>query len=201
MSTLSSFVNRLPEGRNADVEAWEENPTAANLATALSPNTTGTGNVVFADSPTLTGTPTAPTASPGTNTTQIATTAFVQGELSSSTFLEFLVFSVDGSLTTGTGQVTFYMPFAATLESVKASVGTAPTGANLIIDINESGTTVLSTKLSIDAGEKTSATAASPAIISDSSIAADTEVTIDIDQVGSTVAGSDLKVYLEVTRA
>ena len=34
------------------------------------------------DSPALSGTPTAPTASTGTNTTQIATTAFVQGEIS-----------------------------------------------------------------------------------------------------------------------
>lgn len=33
------------------------------------------------NSPSLTGTPTAPTAASGTNTTQIATTAFVQGEL------------------------------------------------------------------------------------------------------------------------
>ena len=38
---------------------------------------TGSGAVVLAASPTLTGTPLAPTASPGTNTTQIATTAFV----------------------------------------------------------------------------------------------------------------------------
>ena len=38
---------------------------------------TGTGGVVLAASPTLTGVPLAPTASPGTNTTQIATTAFV----------------------------------------------------------------------------------------------------------------------------
>ena len=38
---------------------------------------TGTGNSVLSASPTLTGTPLAPTASPGTNTTQIATTAFV----------------------------------------------------------------------------------------------------------------------------
>ena len=38
---------------------------------------TGTGNNVLSASPTLTGTPLAPTASPGTNTTQIATTAFV----------------------------------------------------------------------------------------------------------------------------
>ena len=38
---------------------------------------TGTGNTVLSASPTLTGTPLAPTAAPGTNTTQIATTAFV----------------------------------------------------------------------------------------------------------------------------
>jgi len=35
------------------------------------------------DSPTFTGTPTAPTASSGTNTTQIATTAFVTTAVSS----------------------------------------------------------------------------------------------------------------------
>ena len=39
--------------------------------------TTGTGNVVYSNSPTLTGIPAAPTANAGTSTTQIATTAFV----------------------------------------------------------------------------------------------------------------------------
>jgi hypothetical protein len=48
-------------------------------ATALPTGaTTGTGSVVYSVSPALTGTPTAPTANAGTNTTQIATTAFVQ---------------------------------------------------------------------------------------------------------------------------
>ena len=37
---------------------------------------TGTGNMVLSASPTFTGAPIAPTAAPGTNTTQIATTAF-----------------------------------------------------------------------------------------------------------------------------
>ena len=44
---------------------------------ALSNGVTGTGNMVLSASPALTGTPTAPTAAAGTNTTQIATTAFV----------------------------------------------------------------------------------------------------------------------------
>jgi len=42
----------------------------------LANSVTGTGSMVLSASPTFTGTPTAPTASPGTNTTQIATTAF-----------------------------------------------------------------------------------------------------------------------------
>jgi len=44
----------------------------------LSNAVTGTGNMVLSASPTFTGTPIAPTAAPGTNTTQVATTAFVQ---------------------------------------------------------------------------------------------------------------------------
>lgn len=51
--------------------------TSANLAAAIS-DETGTGSLVFATSPALSGTPTAPTAAGGTNTTQIATTAFVE---------------------------------------------------------------------------------------------------------------------------
>jgi len=105
------------------------------------------------------------------------------------------------ALTTGTGKVTFRMPTAGTLTAVKATVTTAPAGSALIVDINEGGTSVLSTKLSVDDGEKTSATAATPAVISDSALANDAEITIDIDQVGSGTAGAGLKVTLYVTRS
>ena len=43
----------------------------------LANSVTGTGSMALSASPTFTGIPAAPTASPGTNTTQIATTAFV----------------------------------------------------------------------------------------------------------------------------
>lgn len=112
---------------------------------------------------------------------------------------EALMFAVSDettALTTGTGKLTFRMPYAFTLTDVRASVVTAPTGAALTIDINEGGTTILSTKLTIDATEKTSETAATPPVISDASLADDAEMTIDIDAVGSTVAGAGLKVYL-----
>ena len=103
-------------------------------------------------------------------------------------------------LATGTDKVYFRMPYAGTLLAVKATVNTAPTGSTLICDINEAGTSVLGTKLSIDASEKTSDTAASAATITDSALANDAEITIDIDQVGSTIKGKGLKVYLKVRR-
>ena len=100
------------------------------------------------------------------------------------------------ALTTGTAKLTFRMPYAVTLTAVRASVTTAPTDAVITVDINESGSTILSTKLTIDATEKTSTTALTPAVISDTALADDAEITIDIDTVGSTIAGAGLKITL-----
>jgi hypothetical protein len=97
---------------------------------------------------------------------------------------------------TGTAVVTFAMPYAFTLTGVKASVTTAPVGSTMLIDINEAGTTILSTKLMIDASEKISATAATAAVISDTALADNALITIDIDQIGSSTAGAGLKIYL-----
>lgn len=99
-------------------------------------------------------------------------------------------------LSVATGVVTFRMPYAFTLTAVRASVQTAPVGSTITVDINEGGTTILSTKITIDASEKTSTTAATPPVISDSALADDAEITIDIDQIGSSTAGKGLKVYL-----
>jgi hypothetical protein len=105
------------------------------------------------------------------------------------------------ALATGTAKATFRMPYAMTLTGVRASVGTAPVGSTLIVDINEGGSTIMtSNKLSIDASEKTSTTAATAAGITDSALANDAEITIDIDQVGSSTAGAGLKVWLIGTR-
>jgi hypothetical protein len=100
-------------------------------------------------------------------------------------------------LTASVPAVTFRMPFPMTLTAVRASLSTAASGsptATVQADINESGSTILSTKLTIDHGEKTSTTAAVPAVISDSSLADDAEITIDIDVGGGGAKG--LKVTL-----
>jgi hypothetical protein len=104
-------------------------------------------------------------------------------------------------LTTGTAKVTFRAPYAMTVTAVKANVNTAPAGSTIIVDINEEGTSILGTKLSIDASEKTSVTAASAATITDSTIANDAEMTIDIDQIGSSTAGKGLKVHIYYIKA
>jgi len=103
-------------------------------------------------------------------------------------------------LTAGTNKVRFRMPFPATLLAVRNNVNLAPTGSPLIVDINEAGASVLGTKLSIDATETSSTTAASAATISDNNLADDAEISIDIDQIGSTFAGAGLKVSLFVRR-
>jgi hypothetical protein len=103
-------------------------------------------------------------------------------------------------LAAATSVLIFRMPYAMTLTEVRATVGTAPTGSVITVDINETGATILSTKLTIDAAEKTSETAAVPPVISDSALADDSEITIDIDGVGSTIAGAGLKLWLIGTR-
>lgn len=97
-------------------------------------------------------------------------------------------------LATGVGVLTFRMPYAITLTEVRANVNTAPTGSGITVDVNEGGVSIFSTALTIDDGEKTSVTAAIPAVISDPNLADDAELTIDIDAVGSTTPGKGLKI-------
>lgn len=102
------------------------------------------------------------------------------------------------AITTGTAKVTFRMPFALTVTAVRASLTTVSSSGIPTVDINDGGTTILSTKLTIDANEKTSTTAATAAVISDTALADDAEITIDIDVAGTGAAG--LKVWIYGTR-
>ena len=105
------------------------------------------------------------------------------------------------ALTTGTAKAVINSPFAFTLTGVIAYLTTASSSGLPTVDINEgagAGTSVLSTKLTIDANETTSTTAATPAVISDSAIADGARLTFDIDVAGTGAAG--LKVWLVGTR-
>lgn len=103
------------------------------------------------------------------------------------------------SITTGDGKAKFRLPHAMTLTAVRASLSTVSSSGLVTLDICENGTTVLSTALTIDANELTSTTAATPAVISDATLADDSEIRIDIDGAGTGAKG--LKVWLIGTRA
>lgn len=100
------------------------------------------------------------------------------------------------ALTTGTGKVAFRMPYKMWLTEIRDSLSTAQTSGSIFtVDVNQDGTTIISTKLTIDNTEKTSTTAATPPVISNAILADDAEITIDIDQVGDGTA-KGLKVTL-----
>lgn len=103
-----------------------------------------------------------------------------------------------GTLTATAGTMRLYVPWSCTIQNVTASVGTAPTGADLIVDVNLDGSTIFSTQ-----GNRPTIAASAYADLSSTpdttAISADSYLTVDVDQIGSTVAGADLVVQLEIT--
>jgi len=90
----------------------------------------------------------------------------------------------------------FRMPYQMNLLGVRASLNVPTSGSSLIVDINQNSSSILSQKLHIDAGASTSTTASIQPVISDNVLLNNTEITVDIDQIGALTAGAGLKVYL-----
>ena len=88
------------------------------------------------------------------------------------------------------------MPFAFEVTAVRAFCNTAPVGSTLTFDITEASSTILSTLLTIDAGEKTSSTASTPPVIDDGTLALDAIIGFNCDQIGSGTAGAGIKIML-----
>jgi hypothetical protein len=97
---------------------------------------------------------------------------------------------------------TFRAPYALTIRAVKIDVNTAPTGASILVDLNNGANPVFTTRPEIEANELTSLDATTQPVLNSSftSVAANAVLTIDIDQVGSTIAGKGLKMTIYYTR-
>ena len=92
-------------------------------------------------------------------------------------------------LAEGDNKLTFRSAYAMTVTGVRASLNVAQSSGSIFtVDIQENGVTILSTLITIDNGEKTSTTAAAPPVISDTAIADDSEITINITQIGNGTA-------------
>lgn len=116
---------------------------------------------------------------------------------------ETVEFAEIGVLTVKTGTFRWYPPYNITIVDVSASVGTAPTGAAILIDVNKNGTTIFTTGPGTNRPNIAVSTffdvSGAPDV---TSLLGDTDyLTVDIDQIGSTIAGSDLVVQVRYTRA
>jgi hypothetical protein len=100
------------------------------------------------------------------------------------------------AITVGGPKTTFRAPYELdlTLGYVRISLTNAPTGADFIVDVHMNGATIFSTLVRIDATELTSVSSAIPAVLSVTAIPDDAEFTVHVTQVGSTIAGTGLKV-------
>ena len=108
-------------------------------------------------------------------------------------------FYIDDVLAVETEAMTFLARTDMVVEDVILSVDTAPTGANLVIDIHVNGTTIFTTQANrptITAGN-TSGDSVAPDV---TAITAGQKVTLEIDTVGSTYGGKNLSVLVRTRR-
>jgi hypothetical protein len=92
-------------------------------------------------------------------------------------------------LAVATSVAYFRIPKTFILTEVLASLLVASSSGVVTVDINKNGVSILSTKLTVDANEKTSLTAAAGYVISDSAMTRDAEITFDIDTAGTGAKG------------
>jgi hypothetical protein len=107
------------------------------------------------------------------------------------------IFTVVGTLVVASGAIRLYNATgsAKTISKVFLSVSTAPTGATIIADINKNGTTIFTSQ----ANRPTIAVSGftgSTTTINVPTWDADEYLTLDVDQIGSTIAGANLTAHV-----
>jgi hypothetical protein len=105
-------------------------------------------------------------------------------------------FSQGGVLSAQTGTLRLPIDSTYTVTGVRLMVGTAPTGANLILDVLKNGSTMFTTpanRPTITAGSTAGGPGAAPDL---PGLVAGDYLTLNIVQVGSIAAGSDLVVTI-----
>lgn len=108
-----------------------------------------------------------------------------------------LPFSIGGDFTVSTGSFRLPITEPGSIRQVYATAGTAPTGQSAIFDVNLNGTTVFTTqgnRPTIPAGSNIS----SAAVPDVKGLSEGDYLTVDVDQIGSTVAGADGVVVVEM---
>jgi hypothetical protein len=100
-------------------------------------------------------------------------------------------FSIPGTLVVAAGAARFRFPFAVTILGISAAINTAPTGASAIFDVNKNGTTIFTTQGNRPTIAISAFNTSAEAVPDVTSFNAGDYMTIDVDQIGSTIAGAD----------
>ena len=115
------------------------------------------------------------------------------GKVPVSTF----VLSRDAANSAANDKLRFRVPFACTIRAMTVATDVAPTGASLIFDVNKNGTTLFTTQ----ANRPTivaSGVSASVALPNVTTLALGDVITVDCDQVGSSVASTGFTIAISV---
>ena len=129
----------------------------------------------------------------------------IAGTVSEGDHTHSLTFSLTAFFKTGvlpltTGTQRLPIDGGYTIVGTRLMVGTAPTGADIVIDVNKNGTSIYTAQANrptITDGQNAGGPGASPDV---TTLVAGDYLTVDIDQIGSTVAGSDLTVTIIVNK-
>jgi hypothetical protein len=110
-------------------------------------------------------------------------------------------FAKEGTLAVATGKGRLRLPVGTwTILGVSAAVNTAPTGATILIDVNKNGTTIFTTQGNRPSIAISAFAAAEVTNMDVTSLTTGDYLTVDIDQIGSTIAGADLTVFVRARR-
>jgi len=113
------------------------------------------------------------------------------GKLPLSTF----VITKIAANTVAAGKAIFRVPFACKIKAISIAVDIAPTGSSVIFDIHKNGTTLFTTQANRPA-VAAAAVSASVALPDVTTLAAGDVLTIDCDQIGSSVASTGFTIAI-----
>lgn len=116
------------------------------------------------------------------------------------TVIHTAIFTVASTLEVASNPLKIYnvSGVTRTISKVFLSVGTAPTGADVIVDVNKNGTTLFTTQANRPTITDGNTTGYSTSLDT-TSWEDGTYLTVDVDQIGSSAAGADLTVHIKFT--
>lgn len=124
----------------------------------------------------------------------------IPGQLQTANITKILPYSYLGDLAVNVGTFRLYNDTNSswTVTGVRASLGGSPAGSAVVIDVNKNGTTLFTNQANRPTIAAAANTSGNITTMDITTVAAGEYLTVDIDQIGSTTAGTDLTVQVEV---